>query len=417
MKVSFAVFLWAAVCSAQSATEANQPAIPLSVLIVEAQGNNPEIQAAAHGYRAAGHIVGQAGALPDTQIMVQHLSVGSPRPFAGYTNSDFAYIGLGASQEFPWAGKRKLRSEVAQFQAGAMHTQVESVSRNITEQIKIVYFKLAYLQATLEILLNSDKLLAEIEQIAESRYRVGRGNQQEVLKAQLQHTRILQEITLHHREQAQLQAQLKALLGRGQDSSDVVTELLRERPLPASAEELLKAARESNPEIGAREQLIRKADKQVELAHKEFRPDLGLQYMYQNTDRKFRDYYLLTFSVTLPNRGRRHAELAEALENRQTAQSELAAAVQRRLAEVQDQYVIARSSGEQLKIYREGLLPQAEATYRAALAAYEANRQDFETLLSSLRDVLDFREQYQKELSEHEIALARLESLTGVTLP
>ena len=87
------------------------------------------------------------------------------------------------------------------------------------------------------------------------------------------------------------------------------------------------------------------------------------------------------------------------------------------MAEVQDQYVIAKTSAEQLKIFREGLLPQAEATFRAAITSYQANRQDFETLLSSFRDVLDFEEQYQKELSEHESALARLESLTGVTLP
>jgi outer membrane protein TolC len=139
--------------------------------------------------------------------------------------------------------------------------------------------------------------------------------------------------------------------------------------------------------------------------------------MYQNTDRKFRDYYMLTLTVTLPNRGRRRAELAAAAEHQQTATSELNAEIQRRSAEVQSQYVSAQTSGEQLKIYREGLIPQAEATYRAALAAYQANRQDFETLLSSLRDLLDFEEQYQKELSEHESALAHLESLTGVTLP
>lgn len=99
------------------------------------------------------------------------------------------------------------------------------------------------------------------------------------------------------------------------------------------------------------------------------------------------------------------------------AASALSAEVQRRLAEVQSQYVAAQASSEQLKIYREGLIPQAEATYRAALAAYEANRQEFGAVLSSFRDLLDFEEQYQKELSEHESALARLESLTGVTLP
>jgi outer membrane protein TolC len=393
------------------------PSVPLATLVEEAQQKNPEIQAATHGYQAASHAAKQAGALPDTQIMLQHLSVGSPRPFAGYTNSDFAYVGLGASQEFPWPGKRALRAQVAGAQADAMRTQSGAVSRLVVEQVKMTYFKLAYLQATLDILLRDDKLLVEMEQTAESRYRVGQGNQQEVLKAQLQHTRILQEINLHHREQGQLQAQLKQLLGRTQDSPDIATETLRERTLPPSASELLQQARQNNPEINARERLVQRADLQTELARKEFRPDLGLQYIYQNTDRKFRDYYMLTFTVTLPNRGRKRAELAEATEGRQTAVAELTAEVQRRMAEVQDQYVIAKTSTEQLKIFREGLLPQAQATFNAAITAYQANRQDFETLLSSFRDVLDFEEQYQKELSEHESALARLESLTGVTLP
>jgi outer membrane protein TolC len=417
MKAFYLSFLFAAaVCAAQDAMPQGQ-SIPLATLVEEAQQKNPEIQAATHGAQAAGHAAKQTGALPDTQVMLQHLSVGSPRPFAGYTDSNFAYIGLGASQEFPWPGKRALRAQVAGAQAEAMSAQSGAVRRLVIEQVKVSYFKLAYLQATLGILRRDDKLLSEMEQIAESRYRVGQGNQQEVLKAQLQHTRILQEITLHHREQGQLQARLKQLLARAQDSPDIVTEPLRERTLPESTSALLRQARENNPEINAREQLVKRAGLQTDLARKEFRPDFGLQYMYQNTDRKFRDYYMLTFTVTLPNRGRRSAELAEATENRQSAIAELNVEVQRRQAEVQDQYVIAQASAEQLKIFREGLMPQAEATFRAAMAAYQANRQDFETLLSSFRDALDFGEQYQKELSEHESALARLESLTGVTLP
>jgi outer membrane protein, heavy metal efflux system len=392
-------------------------AVPLAMLIEEAQQKNPDIQAAGHEYRAARSGAKAAGALPDTQLMLQHLSVGSPRPFAGYTNSDFAYIGLGASQEFPWPGKRQLRTEVANLQAESAQAQSGSVSRMVIEQLKVSYFKLAYLQQTLSVLLRDDKLLGEMAQIAESLYRVGQGNQAEVLKAQLQHTRILQEITMHHREVGQAQTQLKQLLGRAQGSTDIVTEPLRERVLPPSSADLLEAVRQHNPEVAFREQVAKRTDKQVELAQKEFRPDFGLQYMYQNTDRKFRDYYMLTLTVTLPNRGRRRAELASAAEHQQTAASELSAEIQRRLAEVQSQYVAAQTSGEQLKIYREGLIPQAEATYRAALAAYQANRQDFETLLSSFRDLLDFEEQYQKELSEHESALARLESLTGVALP
>src|SRR5215471_15725171 len=67
---------------------------PLSRLIEEAKAANPQVLAAIHAYNAAANVPKRAAALPDTQLMVQHLSVGSPRPFAGYTNSDFAYIGI-----------------------------------------------------------------------------------------------------------------------------------------------------------------------------------------------------------------------------------------------------------------------------------------------------------------------------------
>ena len=74
----------------------------------------------------------------------------------------------------------------------------------------------------------------------------------------------------------------------------------------------------------------------------------------------------------------------------------------------------AQTSEEQLNIYKEGLIPQSDATFRSALAAYQANRQDFQTLLSSFMDVLNLQLEYQRELADHEIALAHLETLTGV---
>ena len=91
------------------------------------------------------------------------------------------------------------------------------------------------------------------------------------------------------------------------------------------------------------------------------------------------------------------------------------AEMQQRMAEVQDQYVVAQTSEEQLKIYKDGLIPQSKATFQSALAAYQANRQDFETLLSSFLDVLNLEIEYQRELADHEVALARLEMLTGVS--
>jgi outer membrane protein TolC len=396
--------------------QARKAAAPVSLkdLILEAEQNNPEIAAAERGYTAATHVAPQVSALPQTQVTTQLFSVGSPLPFAGYTNSEFAYIGLGASQEIPYPGKRGLRAQVANREADVRHVQIDVVRRTVTDKLKAVYFRLAYLQQTLSVLERNDQLLKDVEQIVESRYRVGQGYQQEVLKAQLQHTKILQEITMHHREVGQLEAQLKQLLNRPQDTPDIQTEPLFARPVTYSAADLLDLVKQQNPNVQAQRAMLTKTESQVELAKKEFRPDFAVQYMYQNTDRKFRDYYMASFSITLPNRGRHKAELAEAQANREQANKQLEAETRQRLAEVQDQYVVAQTSTEQLKIYKDGLIPQSDATFRAALAAYQANRQDFQTLLSSFMDVLNLQIEYQRELADHESALARLETLTGV---
>src|SRR5579859_216141 len=388
--------------------------IALRELVAEAEQNNPEIAAADHGYRAATHLAAQRSALPDTQVTVQQFSVGSPRPFAGYTNSDFANVGIGASQEIPYPGKRGLRAQVGNREADIRRADSASVKRDVIDKLKSTYFRLAYLQQTLPILERNNELLNDVQQIAESRYRVGQGNQQEVLKAQLQHTKILQEITMHHRDVGQLQAQLKQLLNRPQDSPDIQTEPLAARPLTYSASDLMKLVQDQNPSVQVRQAMLTKTQAEVDLAKKDFRPDFNLQYMYENTDRKFRDYYIFTLGINLPNRSRRKAELAEAEANREQANKQLEAEVQQRLAEVQEQYVTAQASAEQLKIYNDGLVPQSEATFHAALAAYQANRQDFETLLSSFFDVLNLQLEYQRELADHETALARLETLTGV---
>ena len=392
-------------------------ATSLRELEQEAEQKNPQIAASFHGWQAARNVPKQASALPETQFSVQQFSVGSPRPFAGYSNSDFAYIGFGASQDIPYPGKRQLRGRVAEHEADSMEAQVDSVRRAVVGNLKMVYFRLAYIQQTLGVLQRSDALLTQVQEASEARYRVGQGNQQDVLKAQLQHTKILQEVAHHHQEEGLLEAQIKQVLGRPQDSADIVAETLTLRALPYTAAELLQRAREQNPDVHSKQASIRQQEAKVELAHKNFRPDFNVQYNYEHTGSQTRDYYMATFGIRLPNRGRQKAELAEAQENQERARQELDAESQRVLSEVQQQYVRAKTSEERLKIYREGLVPQSEATFQTALSAYQSNRQDFESLLSGFLDVLNLDLEYRSELVEHESALAELERLTGVDLP
>ncbi len=389
----------------------------LRELIQEAEEKNPQIAASFHTWQASRNVPKQASALPETQFSVQQFSVGSPRPFAGYSNSDFAYIGFGASQDIPYPGKRRLRARVAEHEADSMEAQTDSMRRTVVANLKMLYFHLAYIQQTLGVLQRSDALLTQVQEAAEARYRVGQGNQQDVLKAQLQHTKILQEIAHHHQEEGLLEAQIKQVLGRSQESADIVAESLTVRSLPYAAAELLQRAREQNPDVHSKQASIRQQDTQVELAHKEFRPDFNVGYTYEHTASQFKDYYMASFSVRLPNRGRQRAALAEAEQNRERARQELDAESQRVLSEVQQQYVRAKTSEERLKIYSDGLVPQSEATFQSALSAYQSNRQDFESLLSGFLDVLNLDLEYRNELVEYESALAELERLTGVDLP
>ena len=397
----------------------HQSATPLKDLLNEAEQNNPQIQAARQGWEAAKQFPSQVSTLPDPQFTAQQVNVGSPRPFAGYSNSDFAYVGLGVSQDFPYPGKLRLRGEMAKRDADVAQQQYESARRSVLAGIKAAYFQLSYLSKTLGILESDGELLEKVEKAADARYRSGMGNQHDLFQAQLERTKLLREITMHHLEVAKSQAQIKHLLSRQQSSPDIEPVDMSETPIPLTFDELLSAAKSQSPEISGAEKMIEKQSLQVDLARKDFYPDFNLQYMWQRTDpTQFRAYYMLSFSVRVPiyrNRKQR-PELAQAEADLNRSRSEHEAQVQQVAFELQTEYETAQKTAELLKIYRDGLLPQARAGFEAGVAAYQNNRQDFPALLTSFLDVLHLDEEYWQNVAERETALARLEELTGLSL-
>jgi len=389
---------------------------PLSQLLAEAEVNNPQISAANYRVRAARQMAPQVTTLPDPKFTYQQLSVGSPKPFAGYTNSDFAYIGVGASQELPYPGKLRARGAVAERDADTKQAEVEVTKTNIADAVKADYLQLAYLQQTLGILRQNESVLDQLIQDATAHYQVGQGMQQDVLQAQVNRTKIVKEITMHHQQMGQVRAHLKGLLSRDQGSPDIVTEDLIETHPKRTSDELLAVVRQNNPQIQVDASSIRKQDAQLANSKREGKPDFEVGYIYQNTDRKYRDYYMFTFDVRFPRKKRVNAEIAEATEKRSESQQTLNAHLQQQLAEVQEGYVKAASDEELLKEYREGLIPQSDAAYRATLSAYASNREQFIHVLSYFTDTLTLKLEYVQTLVDHEAALAHLESLTGATL-
>ena len=388
-------------------------------LLQEAEKNNPQIEAARQSWEAARQVPTQVSTLPDPQFQVQQFSVGSPRPFAGYTNSNFAYVGLGFSQDIPYPGKLRLRGEIATREADGSQQLVETIRRSVLAEVKAVYFQLAYLAKTLTILESDGEFLKQVEQAADARYRSGKGTQQDVLQAQLQKTKLIREIAMHHLEVGKFEAQLKQLLNRSQSSPDIEPADLTETALVQNYDELLAAARAQNPELLGAQKVIEKQSLQVDLARKDFYPDFNVQYMWQRTDpTQFRAYYMLTFGVRVPiYRGRKQRpELAQAQAEQLRARSEFEAQSQQIASELRAQYVIAQQTGELLKIHREGLSPQSRAEFQAGLAAYQSNKQDFQAVLTAFLDVLHLDEDYYQNLAEYETAIARLEQMSGLAL-
>ena len=262
-------------------------------------------------------------------------------------------------------------------------------------------------------------MLKQVEQATDARYRSGMGTQRDVLQAQLQKTKLVREVAMHHLEVGKLEAELKQLLNRAQDSPDIEPADLTESTLLQTYDELLAAAKAQNPGLAGAQKMIEKQSLQVELARKDFYPDFNVQYVWQRTDpTQFRAYYMLSFGVRVPiyRSRKQNPELAQAQSEELRARSEFEVQSQQLASELRAQYVIAQQTAELLKIHREGLAPQARSAFQSDLVAYQSNKQDFQPVLSSFLDVLHLDEEYWQNLAEYETAIARLEQITGLLL-
>ena len=349
----------------------------LQLLIREARQNNAAIKAAEHAIQTSEYLPKQASALPDTEVMVQSFTVGSPRPFAGYSNSDFAYIGFGASQELPYPGKRALRGNVAQHGIAISRAEKDAAAWDVLTRLKLAYFQLGASQKLVAVLEQNQQRTDEIEQAAEIRYRVGQGTQQDVLRTQLERTKLLNELSMQRRESAQAQVVLKALLNRAPESGDIAPEPLSSRRIP-EAPALLAKLRQNNPELHVSAEQVSQSEAAAALANREKKPDFAVQYMWQHTADNFRDYYMGTFSIKLPNRSRVRAAEAESQAKLTQAEAEKESRLKEMESDLGEQIAIVQASEQQLTVYDQGLIPQSESALNAGLSGYRAGKQDYQ---------------------------------------
>ena len=266
---------------AQDGADAIQGTDRLRALVDEALSRSPVVLAARSHWQAQTKVPIQASTLPDPQVSLQHFTVGSPQPFSGYETSDFYYTGFGFSQDIPGPGKLRLQKSEAEKDADYAKHRYEAAGRAVEEKVKEIYFELFYHAKTLAILDRNQDELQQIQQIAETRYRVGQGLQQDLIKAQLQTTEILKEHAMHHQEEDQEQVQLKQLLGRDPDSRNIDIGDVEVSHLQLDSSQLAQLAGSGSPDLAADRAMEARSAEALKLAHQGYWPDFTVGYSYE----------------------------------------------------------------------------------------------------------------------------------------
>ena len=357
----------------------------------------------------------QAATLPDPEVSLQHFTVGSPQPFSGYETSDFYYTGFGISQDIPGPGKLRLQKSEAEKDAEYAKHRYEVAEREVEEKIKEIYFELFYHVKTLAILDLNQEELQQIQQIAETRYRVGQGLQQDLIKAQLQTTEILKQHAMHHQEEDQAQVELKQILGRDPDSLNIEIGEIEPTHLQLDPSQLAQLADSGSPELAADRAMEARGAEALKLAHQGYWPDFTVGYAYQKTGPGFRDYYMLNVGAKIPLYfwRKQTPAIEQAALEAESARSQALATRLHVSSDAESSLLAMRTAERVMSIYRDGLIPQAETSEASTMSAYRVGKVDFQTLLSSVLELQNLRQEYYRSLADHEIAIAKLQQVIG----
>jgi len=403
-------------CVASAERGVPEPTAPstLDALVQEALAQSPAIISARKHWQALTKVPIQVSTLPDPTVGLQQLTVGSPQPFSGYETSDFYSTGFGVSQDIPGPGNLGLRAREAEQEAETAHAAYLEQQRQVAEQVCETYFNLFYLRKMPDSLHKTQSDVDRVTATTAAQYQVAMAQQQDVLKAQLEQTEILTDLEMNQEEFAQGQANLKAVLGREQDSPDIAIDEIA--PTFAIADDQLRQLALANSPVMQQAHALREqSDTALAIARRDYVPDFNIGYTYQKTGPGFRDYYMLSLGVKVPLYfWRKQTPAAEqaALEK----ESVIADSYSKRLSvlsDLENQVVALRTSDRVLKLYSDGLIPQAEETLTSSSAAHRAGKVDFQTLLSAVVDVLRIKQEYFRTIADHEIAAVKIRQTIG----
>jgi outer membrane protein TolC len=152
----------------------------------------------------------------------------------------------------------------------------------------------------------------------------------------------------------------------------------------------------------------------IALAQREYRPDIGVSYMYQQRS-ALPDMNGVTFSVNIPvfYKNKQRQGVAEATENLLGAEKMRDNRLNEVRFELKQQYLSAKASERLLTLYSKGVVPQSSLALESSMASYQVGNVDFLSLLANFTTLLNYETDYYRQLADYQTALARIEALTG----
>lgn len=381
--------------------------------------DNPNLAQMQARAKAMAAIPSQEGTLPDPQIKFNAMSL--PVNGLSITQEDMTQLGVGISQGIPFPGKLALREQAALFEAQAELLNVEEMRFRLVSEVRRTWWMIFYLDRTLALVNNTHTLLQQFVQITRKKYEVGMGLQQDVLLAQLELSKLLDQQLMLNNSRRNSAASLNALLNQSPDKELTLPDTIGlSIPKVKAEKSLYQIAENSRALLESNRQTIHAAKSRLELAKKDYLPDFMIEVGYgarANSPTGMKRADLLNLGVSMNVPIFTATKQAKAVDQRTSELMRDQYALQDEWNNVRSQitqnYADYQRAKEQFALYDTSILPQARQTVASMLAGYQVNKVDFLNLVRSQITLFEYEIQYWKSFTEANQAVAQLSATVG----
>jgi cobalt-zinc-cadmium efflux system outer membrane protein len=359
------------------------------VFVEQALSGSPDIGRAEATARAEGERAPQVSSLPDPTLTLGIQNDGFNGIQIGTMETSYWQIML--TQPVPWPGKLSARAAVARSQASVASGETARLRLTTTADVERAYVDLQLVRGQIALLAKLEVLWKEAEVMARTRYEVGQGSQSDLLRAQLERTRLQQRrVALEGEERTRLQT-LNRLRVHPLDEP-----IPTPRPLSAFTDPVLRAADEAvadaerrSPDLAIAALSVQAADRRIDSAKRDWFPDFAVTAGVMPRG-QIEPMWTVQLGVTLPIWGAtKQSKGVEESEARREAdlRGEESVRLQVRLR-AQERRTLLAAALQTLDIYRGGILVQSDATVRSTMSQYQVGKVTFPSVLEVLRGLV-----------------------------